>query len=205
MEPLEFKPISDEDRRRILEHIKSNLKGTDSRKLRRVLLSTDWVARSAELAEPLLALVREGGPKIALAALEGLARLGSEKCEGPLAAHIRALFVRNKPSGAALRAECIRVLGRVGTKESVPFLAGLIRDPGPASEEEREAAVEALVTLAQKPVKGVAAVLQKLNSESEGVLREALLNALREVNAEDWESRGYLTIEAEFQRDKDQQ
>ena len=199
MEPLDFKPIGPEGRKEILDYIRSRIDEADPGKLREAILSMGWVEDAEELAGPLMILVGEGKPEVALVALEGLAQLGIRESEKPLARNIVNLFKKDDPAFSRVRAECIRVLGKVGTKHCVGFLAAIVQRPEPVTAEDKEAAVEALVSLAERRVKGISGLLGELNAQTgDKEVREAIDCALKEINLQKWEEQGYLTIEAEF-------
>ena len=199
MDPLEFKPIGPEERKKILDYIKSRIDEADPGKLREAILSMGWVEDAEELAGPLMVLVTEGKPEIALAALEGLAQLGIRESEKPLASHIVELFKKDNPAYRQVRAECIRVMGKVGTKHCVGFLATIVQRPKPVTAQDKEAAVEALVSLAERRVRGISDLLEQLRPlTKDRIVRKAIHCALKEINLQRWEEQGYLTIEAEF-------
>jgi len=199
MDPLEFKPIEPEVRKKILDYIKSRIDEADPVKLREAVLSMGWVEDAEELAEPLMVLVTEGKPEVALAALEGLVQLGIRESEKPLASHIVELFKKNDPAYSQVREECIRVMGKVGTKHCVGFLAAIMQRPKPVTARDKEAAVEALVSLAERRVQGISGLLEKLRPlAGDKIVRKAIHCALKEINLQRWEEQGYLTIEAEF-------
>ena len=199
MNPLEFKPIGHKARKEIIDYIKSRIDEADPRKLREALLSMGWVEDVEELAGPLMVLVTEGKPEVALAALEGLAQLGIRASEKPLARHIVDLFKRGDPAYSRVRAECIRVMGKVGTKHCVGFMAEIVKKPKPVTPEDKEAAVEALVSMAERRVHGISNILEQLRTLTEDrIVRKAIHCALKEINLQRWEEQGYLTIEAKF-------
>lgn len=202
MDSTDFKPLSEKNRAKILEIIKSRLDEVDATRLRQAMLSMDWLEGTKELVEPLMQLVTNGSPDVALAALEGLSRLRVKESENPLARHIVNLFKNTKPERAELRAECIRVLGKVGTSRSVDFLTELAINPA-ATETDAEAAVEALVSLAENRVTVVQEKLQALSGKTKGRLRKAIDCALKELSLSQWQEKGYLTIEAEFRPDSE--
>lgn len=199
MDSLEFKPIEPEARKKILGYIKSRIDEADPGKLREAILSMGWVEDAEELAEPLMELITEGKPEIALAALEGLAQLGIRESEKPLARQIINLFKKEDPAYSKVRAECIRVLGKVGTKHCVGFLAAIVQRPEPVTPGDKEAAVEALVSLAERRIQGISDILEQLRTHTKDkIVRKAIQSALKEINLQKWEEQGYLTIEAEF-------
>jgi len=202
MDSMDFKPLSEKNRAKILEIIKSRLDEVDPIRLRQAMLSMDWLEGTEELVEPLMQLVTNGSPDVALAALEGLSRLKVKESEHPLARHIVTLFKNTEPERAELRAECIRVLGKVGTSRSVDFLTELAINPR-ATEADAEAAVEALVSLAENQVTVVQEKLQALRAKTKGRLRKAIDCALKELSFSQWQEKGYLTIEAEFKPDSE--
>lgn len=203
MDPLDFKPMESESRRQILEFIRSRLKEADPRKLRRALLSLDWVERPGTLAAPLMELVRGGDEDLSLVALEGLSRLESIEAERELSGFLRELFEDESPGRESLREECVRVLGKVGSDGSIEMLAGVIRGRFPAStREDCLAAVEGLVSLGVRGRAGAAPVLERLYRESDDELKESILQALRELNVSDWDEKGFLTIEARYEQDE---
>jgi len=159
MDQFDFKPLSDREHEKILEYIKLRIDEADPEKLRQAVFSIGWIEEGDELAEPLMLLVTEGKPEIAHIALEGLSQLESKYCEKPIARHIVDLFKRGDLAFREVRSECIRVLGKVGTRRSVSFLAEIIRNSSLATEEDKEAAVEALVSLAERRVRGISGVL----------------------------------------------
>ena len=204
MDPLEFKPIGPGEQKKILEYIKSRIDEADPRKLREAILSMGWVEEAEELAEPLMMLVTDGSPEIALAALEGLSQLGIRESEKPLARHIVDLFKKGDPAFSRVRAECIRVLGKVGTKHCVGFLAEIVQRPKPVTGQDKEAAVEALVSLAERRIPGINDILEHLLTlADDNVVRKAIHCALKEINLQRWEAKGYLTIEADFDSQED--
>ena len=199
MDPLEFKPMGPEQRKKILDYIKSRIDEADPGKLREAILSMGWVEDAEELAGPLMVLVTEGKPEVALAALEGLAQLGIRESEKPLAGHIVELFKKDDPAYRQVRSECIRVMGKVGTKHCVGFLATIVQRPKPVTASDKEAAVEALVSLAERRVQGISDLLEQLRPHAKDKnVRKAIQCALKEINLQRWEEQGYLTIEAEF-------
>jgi hypothetical protein len=202
MDSMDFKPLSENKRAEILEIIKSRLDEVDPTRLRQAMLSMDWLEGTKELVKPLMQLVTNGSPDVALAALEGLSRLRVKESEHPLARHIVNLLKNPRPERAELRAECIRVLGKVGTSRSVDFLTELVINPA-ATEADAEAAVEALVSLAENRVTVVQEKLQALRGKTEGPLRKAIDCALKELSLSQWQKKGYLTIEAEFKPDSE--
>jgi HEAT repeat protein len=201
MDSLNFKPLDKRERKEILEYIRSRIDEADPEKLRRAMLSMGWVEGVDELIEPLVILVTEGRPEVALAALSGLSQLESKYSEKPVARHIVNLFKRRDPAYSEVLLECIRVLGKVGTRRSVNFLAEIIRNPAPASEKDKEAAVEALISLAERRVRGVTETLEELYSTAHGIVKEIITYALKELNSQRWEEQGYLTIEADFENE----
>lgn len=199
MDPLEFKPIGPKERKEILDYIKSRIDDADPRKLREAILSMGWVEDAEELAGPLMVLVTEGKPEVALAALEGLAQLGIRASEKPLGRHIVGLFKRGDPAYSRVRAECIRVMGKVGTKHCVGFLTEIMKKSKPVTPEDKEAVVEALVSMAERRVHGISDILEQLRTLSKDrIVRKAINCALKEINLQRWKEQGYLTIEAEF-------
>ncbi|MFH1068309.1 MAG: HEAT repeat domain-containing protein [Candidatus Glassbacteria bacterium] len=198
MDPLDFKPLGKEARDEILEYIRSRIDEADPERLRQAVQSLGWIESASELAGPLLLLVREGRPAVALAALEGLAQIGARESEKPLARFILDLFKRNAAGYEEVRAEGIRTLGKIGTRRCMGFLAEIIRVPAPATDLDREAAVEALVSLAERRVRGIAELLEDLRRTAKGVVEQALTCALKELNVQQWEKQGFLTIEADF-------
>ncbi|OGG01242.1 MAG: hypothetical protein A3F83_15070 [Candidatus Glassbacteria bacterium RIFCSPLOWO2_12_FULL_58_11] len=201
MDPLEFKPLDNGSREAILEYIRSRIDEADPVKLRQAMLSLGWVEDREELAGPLMVLVTGGKPDVALAALDGLSLLGIRDCEKPLARHIVNLFKANESAYGAVRCECIRVLGKVGTRRCVPFLAELVRSAAPATDSDKEAAVEALVSLAERRARGISELLEELRLVTGGVVRESIICALQELNLHKWEEQGFLTIEADIERE----
>ena len=198
MDSMDFKSLSKKERTELLKIMKSHLKEVDADRLRRAMLSMGWLEGTKELVDPLMQLVADGSPDVALAALEGLSRLRVKESEQPLARHIVNLLKSSEPECEEVRTECIRVLGKVGTGSSVDFMAELVVNPA-ATDKDAEAAVEALVSLAEGRVKAVYAKLQNLSGKIEGGrVREAIDCAIRELSASDWQKEGYLTIEAEF-------
>ena len=71
MDSLNFKPLDKRERKEILEYIRSRIDKADPEKLRRAMLSMGWVEGVDELIEPLVILVTEGRPEVALAATQG--------------------------------------------------------------------------------------------------------------------------------------
>jgi HEAT repeat protein len=202
MDSLDFKPLPEKKKEEILKIIKSRINEADADGLKKAMLSMDWLEGHKELVEPLMQLVKEGSPDVAMAALEGLARLNVPECETPLAEYVVALFKNPVPERMELRAECIRVLGKVGTGNSVTLMAELIENPA-VPEPDKEAAVEALVSLAEGRLKTVHEKLQALQGKTEGPVREAVDCAIKELSSSDWQEKGYLTIEAEFEKDQE--
>ncbi|MBN2288211.1 MAG: HEAT repeat domain-containing protein [Candidatus Glassbacteria bacterium] len=202
MDSMDFRPLSEEKTAEILRIIKLRLDQADAEGLRRAMLSVGWLEGASELVEPLMELVTGGTPELALAALEGLSRLRVKEAEQPLAGHIVKLFRNPGPGQEGIRTECIHVLGKVGGESSVGFMAELVVNPA-ATEREREAAVEALVSLAEGSLEPVYGKLKELKGKTDGPVREAVDCALRELSSADWKDKGYLTIEAEF-RDEDE-
>ena len=199
MDPLEFKPIGPKERKEILDYIKSRIDDADPRKLREAILSMGWVEDAEELAGPLMVLVTEGKPEVALAALEGLVQLGIRASEKPLGRHIVDLFKRGDPAYSRVRTECIRVMGKVGTKHCVGFLTEIMKKSKPVTPEDKEAVVEALVSMAERRVHGISDILEQLRTLAEDrIVRKAINCALKEINLQRWKEQGYLTIEAEF-------
>ncbi len=205
MDPLEFKARSKEEQQAILEYIRSRIGEADPEALRKALLSVEWVGQEAgRLVEPLLLLLREGRPELVLVALEGLARLEASQSEEPLARWILERYKADDPAFREARREAIRNLGQVGAHASVVFLFELARNPVPASLEDKEAAVEALVGLADRGVLGVESRLEELLGQTEDPLKQSVIAALKEINSARWEESGYLTIEGELQRDQEE-
>jgi len=202
MDSMSFKPLSKKKRVELLKIIKKRIHEADADGLRRAMLSVSWLKGAKELVEPLMQLITDGAPEVALAALEGLSELGASESEHLLARHIVELFKKPGPERAQVRAECIRVLGKVGTGTSVDFLAELIVNPV-VTETDAEAAVEALVSLAESRLEAVSGKLQALSGKTGGRVSEAVECALKELNLSQWQEKGYLTIEAKFQPDND--
>ena len=167
MDSMDFKSLSKKERTELLKIMKSRLKEVDADRLRRAMLSMGWLEGTKELVEPLMLLVTDGSPDAALAALEGLSRQRVKESEQPLARHIVNLLKSSEPEREEVRTECIRVLGKVGTGSSVDFMAELVVNPA-ATDKDAEAAVEALVSLAEGRVKAVYAKLQNLSGKIEG-------------------------------------
>ncbi|MEA1996582.1 MAG: HEAT repeat domain-containing protein [Gemmatimonadota bacterium] len=204
MDNFDFKPLGSGERKEIIEYIRSRIDDADPDSLRKAMLSMGWASEGAgELVEPLMLLLTEGRPEIALIALDGLAQLESKYCEKPLARHIVNLFKQADPACSEVRSECIRVLGKVGSKHCVSLLAELIRNPATASEEDKEAAVEALVSLAERKVRGITETLEGLKPGATGNTGKAIQCALKELNLQRWEEQGFLTIEADLEREED--
>lgn len=202
MDPLDFKPLESEDREQILDFIRESLTNADPERLRRAVLSLDWVESGPHLSGPLMQLVFHGSPELVVIALDGLGRLEAFEVEHELTGHIEALWPELDPAVCQLRADCIRVLGRLGKEKSVEKLAALILAAEPRHAEDHMAAVEGLVSLGVRGIPGVAAVLERLHgSTPEGDLRLSLSNALCELNVTDWDKKGYLTIEARYERE----
>ncbi len=202
MDPLDFKPMESEDHEQILDFIRESLTKADPDRLRRAVLSLDWVESGPHLSGPLMQLVLHGSQELALIALDGLGRLEAFEVERELAGHIEALWPELDPAVCQFRAECIRVLGRLGKEKSVEKLAALILAAEPKHENDHMAAVEGLVSLGVRGIPGVAAVLERLHGRTpEGDLRLSLANALRELNVSDWDTKGYMTIEARYERE----
>ncbi len=202
MDSMDFKSLSKKERTKLLKNMKSRLKEVDAERLRRAMLSMGWLEGTKELIEPLMQLVTDGSQDVALAALEGLSRLRVKESEHPLARHIVSLLKSSEQECEEVRHECIRVLGKVGTESSVDFMAELVVNPA-TTDNDAEAAVEAMVSLAEGRVKAVYAKLKELSGKTEGRVREAIDCALRELSASDWQKRGYLTIEAEFEPEEE--
>ncbi|HLA41528.1 MAG TPA: hypothetical protein VJ417_16115 [Candidatus Glassbacteria bacterium] len=198
MDPLDFKPLGQQAEDEILEYIRSRIDEADPDKLHQAVMSLGWIENAAELAGPLMVLVQDGRPAVALAALEGLAHIGAREAEKPLARFVLNLFKRNAAAYEQVRTEGIRVLGKVGSRRCVEFLAEIIRVPAPATDRDKEAAVEALVSLAERRVRGIGELLEELRRGSSGVVEQALVCALKELNVQQWEKQGFLTIEADF-------
>jgi hypothetical protein len=202
MDPLDFKPLESEDREKILDFIRDSLTKADPDGLRRAVLSLDWVESGPHLSGPLMQLVLHGSQELALIALDGLGRLEAFEVETELAGHIDALWTKLDPAVCQLRADCIRVLGRLGKEKSVEKLAALILAAEPRHEEDHMAAVEGLVSLGIRGIPGVAPVLERLHGLTpDGDLRLSLANALRELNVSDWDTKGFLTVEARYERE----
>ncbi len=200
MEPFDFKPLEQDKQDEIVERIEAQLAGSDPESVRRAVLGLGWLESGEDFVEPLLKLAGSDMAELAQLALEGLARVGGAKAEEPLARLVLEQFRSPKPGHDEVRAEAIRCMGKVGGKNSVLFLEQLIANPAPANEMDKEAAVEAFVSLADKGVDGVADILKELTEKAAaGPLEESLQAALRELNVRQWDDKGYITIEAEVE------
>ena len=201
LEPFDFKPMEKEKQVEIAGRILEQLESGDPEAVRRAVLGLGWLDSGEELLEPLLKLAAGDNPEIAATALDGIAGTGSGKAEEPLARLVLELFRRDDQSFRPVRAGAIRSLGKVGGGESSKFLAELINKPAPATLADKEAAVEALVSLADRGVDGVTKLLEQLRKDAGGGLDEAIEAACRELNLQDWEDKGFLTIEAKLERE----
>jgi len=200
MEPFDFKPLEQDKQDEIVERIEAQLAGSDPESVRRAVLGLGWLESGEDFVEPLLKLAGSNMAELAQISLEGLARIGSARAEEPLARLVLDQFRNPKPGHMEVRAEAIRCLGKVGGKNSILFLKELIANPAPANEMDKEAAVEAMVSLADKGVDGVADILKELTGKvASGPLEESLQAALRELNVRQWDKKGYITIEAEIE------
>ena len=63
--------------------------------------------------------------------------------------------------------------------------------------------MEALVSLAENRVPGIAKILNELLKQASGVVKETITCALKELNLRKWEEKGYFTIEADFSPEDD--
>ncbi len=202
MDPLDFKPMDGEERERILEFIRGSLSQADPDRLRRAVLSLDWVESGPHLSAPLMQLVQHGSPELAQIALDGLARLEAFEVEAELLVLVDNLTGRSGTEPNTLRLEVMRTLGKLGREKSVEKLAAVVLDPAPERAEDRLAAVEGLVSLGVREIPAVAAVLERLHGQvGEADLKLCLANALRELNVTNWDDKGYLTIEARYEID----
>ena len=77
------------------------------------------------------------------------------------------------------------------------FMLELIVNPA-VPDTDKEAAVEALVSLAEPRMKEVYGKLQQLSGRTEGRVLEAIECALKELSSSDWQKKGYFTIEADY-------
>jgi HEAT repeat protein len=204
MEPFDFKPLEQDKQDEIIERLRKQLEGEDIEAVRRAVLGLGWIDGGVEFVEPLLKLAAGDNTELAQVALEGLGRIGSPAAEQPIARLVLELYKRNEEKFSGVRAEAIRVLGKVGAQDSPRFLAELVRNPAPGTPSDREAAVEALVSLADRGVKGIAELIAELVESAEGELKEALQAAGRELSIQDWEDKGFLTIEADLEREDDE-
>ncbi|MFC1544742.1 HEAT repeat domain-containing protein [Gemmatimonadota bacterium] len=203
MDSFDFKPLEQDKQEEIVERLRSQIEGEDLEAVKRAVIGLGWLEGGDEFVEPLLKLATGGSPELAAAALEGLGRIGSPASEQPLARLVLELFHRDEARYAEVRAEAIRVLGKVGGKGSTRFLAELIRKQAPASPLDREAAVEALVSLADNGVAGMPELIEELLAQAAGELKTALQAASRELNRQEWEDKGFLTIEADLKRSEE--
>ncbi len=199
MEPFDFKPLERDKQDEIVKMIEAQLADGDPEAVRRAVLGLDWLESGEEFVEPLLGLAASDNAELAKLALEGLARIGSPRAEQPLARLVLELISHRRPGHDEVRAEAIRCLGKVGGRQCPRFLEELIVNPAPASDEDREAAVEALVSLADRGVEGVVDVIRKLGDKAAGELAKSLQAALCELNVRQWGEQGYITIEAELE------
>ncbi|MEA2063130.1 MAG: HEAT repeat domain-containing protein [Gemmatimonadota bacterium] len=200
---MDFKTLSKKKKAEVLEIIKSHLKQADADGLRRAMLSAGWLEGAGELVDPLMQLVCNGTGEVALAALEGLSSVRAAGSEQPIASYIMSQFKDPVPGREEVRAECIRVLGKVGTGRSVDFLAEVVVNPA-ATGQDREAAVEALVSLGieNHGLREIETKLDTLRGKTEGHIREAVDCALLELNRNQWEEKGFITIEAELEKEE---
>ncbi len=201
MEPFDFKPLERDKQDEIVQRIEAQLAGDDPEAVRRAVLGLDWLESGEEFVEPLLRLAASDNAELAKIALEGLARIGSTRAEQPLARLVLELISHSRPGHDEVRAEAIRCLGKVGGRQCPRFLEELIANPAPASDGDREAAVEALVSLADRGVEGVADIIRKLGDKAAAELAKSLQAALCELNIRQWDEKGYITIEAELEVD----
>lgn len=199
MEPFDFKPLEQDKQDEIVERLEAQLAGSDPEAVRRAVLSLGWLESGEEFVEPLLKLAASDKAELAKIALEGLARIGSTRAAEPLARLVLELIRHSRPGHDEVRAEAIRCLGKVGDEQCTRFLEELIANPTPASDGDREAAVEALVSLADRGVDGVADIIRKLGDKAAGELAKSLQAALCELNVRQWDKEGYITIEAELE------
>lgn len=204
MEQFDFKPLEQDKQDEIVERLRKQLEGADLDAVRRAVLGLGWLENGMEFVDPLLKLAAGDNPELAEIALEGLARIGSPASEQPLARLVLELFRNNDKRFHGVRAEVIRTLGKVGGKGSPLFLAELIRNPAPGNALDKEAAVEALVSLADRGVQGIPVLIEELTGKAGGDLKLALEAAGRELNYQDWENKGYLTIEADLEQPEDE-
>lgn len=208
MDPMEFKPLEPGKRKLILDSIRERIHEADPEGLARVLPSFEWVDKkeAGALAEPLLLMVGEGGPELALVALDGLARLEAPEAEKPLGRLIVEQFKAGDSASAEVRRESIRTLGKLGTVACADFLVEIISSAGPADAHDREAAVEALTSLALRHEDlQVGRKLEGLHGSELGPeVSLAVQEALKELNLRNWEDKGYLTIEADVETGDEQ-
>ncbi len=199
MEPFDFKPLEQDKQDELVQKIEEQLAASDPEAVRRAVLGLDWLESGEDFVEPLLKLAASDNPLLVKIALEGLARIGSTRAEKPLAGLVLEQFRSARAGHDEVRAEAIRCLGKVGSKQCSQFLEELVVNPAPANEMDREAAVEALVSLADRGEEGVLDIIKKLSGKVTGTLADSLSAALRELNVRQWDEDGYVTIEAELE------
>ena len=162
MDPLKFKTLPLDDRERIRLEILALAASGKPEDIRKVALSIEWMDNPAEVIELLLKALRSSNTELALAAADGIAETGDKAAEKPLAEMVVQLFKVPAPD---LRAAVISALGKCGSKDSVSFLTELIKSPAPASTADKEAAVEALFSLADRKISEASTALQNLHGK----------------------------------------
>ena len=198
MDPLKFKTLSLEDRERIRNEILALAASDRPEEVRKVAQSVEWLDKPDVIIAPLLKCLHSSDSELALAAVDSIAATGAKTAEKPLAEMVVELFKKPVPE---LRVEVIAALGKCGSKDSVSFLMELIKSPAPASTADKEAAVEALFSLADRKIAEASTALHKLHG-SKGLaqeVNEALDAAIKEISSQEWEEKGYITIEGELQ------
>lgn len=204
MDPLKFKTLPPEDRERIRNEILALASSERPEDIKKVALSIEWMDNPAEVIDLLLKALRSSDTELALAAVDGISGIGDKVAEKPLAEMVVELFKTPAPE---LRTAVIAALGKCGSRDSVSFLMELIKSPAPASTADKEAAVEALFSLADRKIAEASTALHKLHG-GKGLTKEvseALDAALKELSSQEWEEKGYITIEGELHAPDDSQ
>ncbi len=197
MDPIDFRSISKEDESQLRAACVEGLRSGDARRVFDAVQAIKWFRRDDDLLEVLMELLESPSKAMRGMALEGLGNLDHEGALGSL-----TLFVESRHD-ADEAAAAITAIGRVGNEATVLFLERVIWDEASFAMEVRERAVEALSDLASRKIETAVRVLEAAyaSEELEPTLVDAGRAALRALGADEWDDRGFMTIDAELEPD----
>jgi len=195
-----IKPIEDEKYESMLAVTLDGLERAEPSELPRMMEALAWFRGEERLLEPLREMLSK--PETRLLGIRGIgiARLdeGAEELME---------IVEDAPESAAVEIEeSIISLGLIGLESSVPMLYDLMAlKERPDIPEANLIAVEALLRIAENDPDGSGLALKAIRKGckmEDPATVSACLTALKVLNEQQWKEKGYVTIEAEFSQNE---